>query len=37
MSNRLFWFAGALYAYNLIDVLWMGNDRGDPIYLASCH
>ena len=30
MSNRLFWLAGALYAYNLIDVLWMGNDRGGP-------
>ena len=30
MSNRLFWLAGALYVYNLIDVLWMGNDRGGP-------
>ena len=30
MSNRLFWLAGALYAYNLIDVLWMGNGRGGP-------
>ncbi len=24
-SNRLFWLAGAVYAYNLIDVMWMGN------------
>ena len=38
MSNRLFWLAGALYAYNLIDVLWMGNDRGGPnlsLYVTS--
>ncbi|MBA72974.1 MAG: hypothetical protein CMO73_09905 [Verrucomicrobiales bacterium] len=25
-SNRFFWLAGALYAYNLVDVMWMGGD-----------
>ena len=25
-SNRVFWIAGALYAYNLVDVMWMGGD-----------
>ncbi len=25
ISNRLFWLAGAVYVYNLIDVMWMGN------------
>ncbi len=28
MSNRLFWAAGALYAYNLIDVMWTGGSSG---------
>ena len=27
MSNRLFWLAGALYAYNLVDVMWMGSNQ----------
>ena len=27
MSNRLFWLAGALYAYNLVDVMWMGGNQ----------
>lgn len=35
MSNRLFWLAGALYAYNLIDVLWMGNDRGGTSFART--
>jgi len=26
-SNRLFWLAGALYAYNLIDVMWLGTGQ----------
>ena len=26
-SNRFFWIAGALYAYNLVDVMWMGGDQ----------
>ena len=25
LSNRFLWLAGALYAYNWVDVLWMGN------------
>ena len=27
-SNRLFWLAGAVYAYNLIDSMWMGGRTG---------
>ena len=27
-SNRLFWLAGAVYAYNWVDVLWMGGRAG---------
>lgn len=26
-SNRFFWLAGALYAYNLVDVIWMGGSQ----------
>ena len=26
-SNRLFWLAGALYAYNLIDVMWLSSGQ----------
>ena len=27
-SNRFFWLAGALYTYNLIDVLWLDQGQG---------
>ena len=28
LSNNLFWLAGALYVYNWVDILWLGNAAG---------
>ena len=27
-SNRMFWLAGALYLYNWVDILWLGDAAG---------
>ncbi|MFC1525770.1 hypothetical protein ACFL6X_03045 [Candidatus Latescibacterota bacterium] len=30
-SNRLYWLAGAVYVYNWVDVLWLGNSGAMPL------